>query len=183
MSASTIVFLFDLYGTNDYIGEEITQTEHMIQTAMFAEEEGGDEEEILAALLHDIGHFVNTGNLENHMAQYGQRGHENIGYVYLKQIGFSERICSLARNHVKAKRYLVSKNKEYLHNLSEASLQTLNYQGGPMLKTEMTEFENDYLFNSSIKLRYWDDKAKIKNMKIKSVSDYCDLINKHINKN
>ncbi len=37
----------------------------------------------------------------------------------------------LIENHVNAKRYLTWKNPAYFAALSEASLQTLTYQGGP----------------------------------------------------
>ena len=52
--------LFDMIansGEADYIGENVTQLEHMCQAAERAEEQGNDDEVILGALFHDIGHF------------------------------------------------------------------------------------------------------------------------------
>ena len=41
-----------------YIGEKVTMTEHMIQTAMVAEENHSAEPLVCACLLHDYGHFI-----------------------------------------------------------------------------------------------------------------------------
>lgn len=51
----TVEAIFDLYqrfGANDYIGEPVSQTEHMVQCAMLAEREGEPTEVSLVALLH-----------------------------------------------------------------------------------------------------------------------------------
>jgi len=52
-----IMDLYKGYGGNEYAGEKVTQLEHMAQAAQLAEEQGFDEEVILAAFLHDIGHI------------------------------------------------------------------------------------------------------------------------------
>ena len=41
-----------------YIGEKVTMTEHMIQTAMLAEENQSPASLICACLLHDYGQFI-----------------------------------------------------------------------------------------------------------------------------
>ena len=41
-----------------YIGEKVTMTEHMIQTAMLAEKNNCSSSLICASLLHDYGHFI-----------------------------------------------------------------------------------------------------------------------------
>lgn len=50
--------LYEKYGQADYIGEPVSQLEHMVQAAELAEAEGLDEEVILAAFFHDIGHMA-----------------------------------------------------------------------------------------------------------------------------
>ncbi|MEQ1624409.1 MAG: phosphohydrolase, partial [Sediminibacterium sp.] len=52
-----IVSLYGKYGNADYIGEPVSQLEHMCQSAQLAEAEGFSEEVILAAFFHDIGHL------------------------------------------------------------------------------------------------------------------------------
>ena len=49
--------LYQKYGDEDYIGEPVSQLEHMCQCAQLAEQEGYDEDVILAAFFHDIGHL------------------------------------------------------------------------------------------------------------------------------
>ncbi|MCB0756544.1 MAG: hypothetical protein KDB98_13170, partial [Flavobacteriales bacterium] len=56
----TVDDLFDMIaksGEADYIGEKVTQLEHMCQAAERAEAQGNDDELVLGALFHDIGHF------------------------------------------------------------------------------------------------------------------------------
>ena len=52
-----IFSLYEQHGNEDYIGEPVSQLEHMCQSAQLAEAEGYDEEVILAAFFHDIGHL------------------------------------------------------------------------------------------------------------------------------
>ena len=41
-----------------YIGEKLTMSEHMIQSAMLAEKSKCDDDLICSCLLHDYGHFL-----------------------------------------------------------------------------------------------------------------------------
>ena len=41
-----------------YIGEKVTMSEHMIQTAMLAEKNNCSSNLICSSLLHDYGHFI-----------------------------------------------------------------------------------------------------------------------------
>ena len=41
-----------------YIGEKVTMTEHMIQTAMLAEKDKCSSNLVCSSLLHDYGHFI-----------------------------------------------------------------------------------------------------------------------------
>lgn len=156
----TVDEIFGLYlqfGHADYIGEPVSQLEHMSQSAKLAIDEGYDDETILAAFFHDIGHLLQSGEK---MDQYGNLRHEQLGAQYLRAKGFPERVARLVENHVQAKRYLTHKFPEYLNNLSEASRKTLEYQGGVMSPAEAADFERDSLFEASIKMRTWDEQAK-----------------------
>lgn len=152
--------LYDLHGADDYIGEAISQLEHMSQSAQLAMQEGYDDEVILAAFFHDIGHICVHGQAVQNMNGYGVVSHEQVGANYLRQMGFPERVARLVEYHVQAKRYLTCRYPEYLAALSEASLRTLAFQGGPMTESEAINFEQDPLFNDSIRMRHWDEMAK-----------------------
>lgn len=167
-----IFSLYERHGQEDYIGEPVSQIEHMSQAAQIAEDQGHDEEVILAAFFHDIGHlFALDKKLEN-MGGYGVMRHEKIGADYLRAMGFPEKMAKLVENHVQAKRYLTFRNPEYFGKLSEASLNTLAYQGGPMNQKEASCFENEELFALSLKMRTWDEQAKEEKKPLPDVDRY-----------
>ena len=56
--------LFKKYGDRDYIGEPVSQEEHMIQCAMLAEKDGYSDEVILGVFLHDIALDTWLGSIE-----------------------------------------------------------------------------------------------------------------------
>ena len=173
-----IIELYEKYGNSDYIGEIITQTEHALQSALLAEKyKPNDEEFIVAALLHDIGHIIPNGIK---MSDLGILEHEHEGAAYLKKYGFSERILYLISNHVNAKRYLISVSGEYMEKISDASRKTLKYQGGPMRPDEIENFKKHKYFEDVILLRNIDEAAKEKGAPTRNFIEYLELIKKLI---
>jgi phosphonate degradation associated HDIG domain protein len=152
--------LYEKFGGDDYIGEPVSQIEHMSQSAQLAMREGFDDEVVLAAFFHDIGHICAKKSQSNNMGGYGVKSHEKIGADFLREKGFPEKVAKLVENHVQAKRYLTFKYPEYYNNLSEASKKTLVFQGGVMNTNEAEAFEIDPLFEASIRMRTWDELAK-----------------------
>ncbi|NIF25635.1 HDIG domain-containing protein [Pantoea sp. Tr-811] len=153
----TTFALYERHGSDDYIGEAITQLEHMSQAAQLAMAEGYDDEVVLAAFFHDIGHLCGG---DASMGGYGVASHERIGAEYLRRCGFGERMARLVQYHVEAKRYLTLRQPGYYDRLSEASRRTLGYQGGVMSEAEADAFEGDPLFAVSLRMREWDEMAK-----------------------
>ncbi len=150
--------LYERFGDSDYIGEPVSQIEHMSQAAQLAMAEGFDDEVVLAAFFHDIGHIC-TDSAEN-MGCFGIVSHERLGADYLRRAGFSERMARLVEYHVQAKRYLTLREPGYYERLSEASRRTLEYQGGVMSEAEADAFEQDPLCAVSLRMRQWDELAK-----------------------
>lgn len=108
--------VFDLYrkyGNRDYIGEPVSQQEHMTQCAMLAEKEGYSNEVVLGVFLHDIGHLIGFDRSLPPMGDVGTHAHEIIGEQFLKDLGFPDGVTSFVRGHVDAKRYLVWKYPQY----------------------------------------------------------------------
>lgn len=159
-----IFSLYEKYGHADYIGEPVSQIEHMSQAAQLAIMEGYDDEVVLAAFFHDIGHICVMNHEAVSMNGYGVKSHEKIGADFLRGKGFSEKVARLVESHVQAKRYLTFKDPEYYNTLSEASKKTLEFQGGVMSVQEAAAFENDPLFETSIRMRKWDELAKEMNV-------------------
>ena len=156
-----------------YIGEKITMSEHMIQTAMLAEKAKCDDDLICGCLLHDYGHFL----LEdpNELVKNKLDGeHENIAYQYLKKF-FGAKVVEPIKYHVLAKRYL-ARDKKYFDLLSDASKISLSLQGGVLNDKESKNFKNKTYFKPSILLRKFDEAAKRTNIKMKSIHHYEKLL-------
>ena len=175
--------LYEKHGDEDYIGEPISQLEHMSQAAALAEEEGFEDEVVLAAFFHDIGHLCATNEEAVSMDGFGAMDHEKLGADYLRNKGFSERIATMVQSHVVAKRYLTYKYPEYYNQLSDASRATLEFQGGRMSAKEAIDFEQNPDAELFIRLRYWDDKAKETNKPAPDISHLKLLAISHLYKN
>lgn len=162
LTADTIVAflgdIFDRRGGEEYLGEPVTMAEHMLQGATLAEQQGKDEETIVAALLHDIGHFTSEFGTFS-MADTKDRYHEEAGAKVLSGF-FPSVVTDCVRYHVAAKRYLCATRPEYFNALSAASVHSLNLQGGPMNADEIAAFERNPNLKKIIEVRYLDDAGK-----------------------
>ena len=156
-----------------YIGEKVTITVHMIQTAMLAEKTNCSSSLICSSLLHDYGHFI-LENPDDLVNRKKDGKHEDVGYEFLKKY-FVKDVIKPIKYHVKAKRYL-ARDEKYYQLLSEASKISLELQGVIMNDKESKEFESNEFFESSIKLRKFDEGAKKIGLKIKSINEYKNLL-------
>ena len=156
-----------------YIGEKVTITEHMVQTAMLAEENNSTESLVCACLLHDFGHFIIED--PDYLVKKSIDGkHENVAFNFLKNY-FKPEVFEPIKLHVQAKRYLC-RSKSYWNILSEASKTSLKLQGGIMSDNEAKKFISLKFHDDAILLRKYDDDGKIPNIKTKKIEDYRDLI-------
>lgn len=146
-------------GNETYAGEAVSQTEHALQAAYAAEQAGESPELIVAALLHDIGHLLHKHD-ENCATQGIDDLHETIGAQWLIRY-FPPEVTEPIRLHVDAKRYLCATDAQYLSQLSPASRLSLHLQGGPFELPELEAFENNTWYESALRLRGWDEAAKI----------------------
>ena len=167
--------IINKYQTNNslYIGEKVTIAEHMIQTAMLAEENHSSQSLICACLLHDYGHFV-IEDPDYLVSKSIDGKHENVGFDFLKDY-FKPEVTEPIKLHVQAKRYLC-RNKSYYDLMSDPSKISLELQGGTMNDDEAQKFTLSKFYKDAITLRKYDDDGKIPNVKVKKIDDYRDLI-------
>jgi phosphonate degradation associated HDIG domain protein len=166
-------------GGEAYFGEAVTKLEHAEQCAWCARQAGADDELVLAALLHDIGHLLEDEDAirdEN----VGVVNHDKIGERWLLERGFAPRLAALVGGHVDAKRYLTATNESYLDRLSPASQATLALQGGPMSPAEAGAFAHDPALRDILRLRSWDEMAKDPQWTGPRLESYRPLLEAHL---
>lgn len=188
-STTIIPFLADIFarrGAEEYLGEPVTIGEHMLQAAHFAAEEGQGEQVVIAALLHDIGHF--TGEFIGRSGDAGDvfsmeddtdRYHEHSGAAVLAPF-FPDLVVDCCRYHVAAKRYLCAREAGYFDQLSPASVHSLTLQGGPMAAAEADAFEALPNFDAVIAVRRYDEAGKIANLAVPDFAHYVPVMQKMV---
>ena len=178
LTAETIVdflaSIFERRGSEEYLGEPVTMGEHMLQGATIAEQNGQPDEIIVGALLHDIGHFTSEFGTFT-MDDTKDRHHEDAGAEVLERF-FPRVVTDCCRYHVAAKRYLCATKPAYFDRLSEASVHSLNLQGGPMSTEEVTEFEKSPNLKEIIAVRYLDEAGKIAGMETPSFRHFAPRV-------
>eukprot|EP00933_Yihiella_yeosuensis_P042236 TRINITY_DN36788_c0_g1_i1.p1 TRINITY_DN36788_c0_g1~~TRINITY_DN36788_c0_g1_i1.p1 ORF type:complete len:130 (-),score=23.52 TRINITY_DN36788_c0_g1_i1:51-440(-) len=117
------------------------------------------------------------------MGEYGVARHEELGALFAERAcGLSLRIGNLIRGHVSAKRYLVATDPSYYGKLSDASKQTLLYQGGPMTPGEVEAYKQQNNLKLDLTMRHFDECAKLEDLAsekpleyyLKLVDDFLD---------
>ena len=173
----TIVRIFNDRGNDRYGVECVSQREHAIQAALLAESAGLDQTQIVAALLHDIGHILYDSDLPKSSDQDLNDFHEAKAYEWLLH-HFGKRVADPVRLHVAAKRYLCTRESDYVKVLSPTSLKSFYDQGGLMSSDELCQFENEPFYREAQMLRRWDDLAKEESKKIPSIENFVPLLKK-----
>ena len=170
--------IFERRGGEEYLGEPVTMGQHMLQGATLAEQNEELDEIVVGALLHDIGHFTSEFGTFS-MDDTEDRYHENAGAAVLEKF-FPRVITDCCRYHVAAKRYLCATDPLYFNKLSDASVHSLNLQGGPMSKTEVKEFERNQNLKKILTVRLYDDAGKIPDMDTPSFWHFAPLVQKMV---
>lgn len=163
LSADNIVaFIADIFrrrGADSYLGEPVTMSQHMLQAAFLAETAQADDALVAAALLHDIGHYTSEFPPDAQNQGIDNR-HNEAGAAVLAPY-FPKSVTDCVRHHVPAKRYLCATDPDYFARLSEASVLTLELQGGPMDADEVAAFAGLPNLDDIVQVRIWDDEAKV----------------------
>jgi phosphonate degradation associated HDIG domain protein len=150
--------LFEDRGAEWYGGERVSQLQHALQAATFAERASSPAPLIVAALLHDVGHLLH--DLPEDAAEQGvDDRHQTLASQWLSR-RFGQAVVAPIEMHVAAKRYLCATDPGYAARLSPSSVTSLKLQGGPMSREEVDEFQRRAHFADAVRLRRWDDAAK-----------------------
>lgn len=161
-------------GQRRYGLHDVTQLQHALQAAMFAEQSGGTPALITAALLHDIGHMVH--DLGENPAEAGvDDRHEALGCAFLTRY-FRADVTDPVRLHVAAKRYLCAIELDYFALLSPDSVLSLRLQGGPMSPSEVAAFGAEPAAETAVRLRRYDDAAKVKDLPTPDIAHFVPYL-------
>jgi predicted HD phosphohydrolase len=171
--------IFERRGGEEYLGEPVTMGQHMLQGATLAEQNEEPDEIVVGALLHDIGHFTSEFGTFS-MDDTEDRYHENAGAALLENF-FPSVITDCCRYHVAAKRYLCATDPKYFNKLSDASVHSLNLQGGPMSEAEIINFKRNPNLKQILTVRLYDDAAKVPKMATPSFRHFAPLVHKMLN--
>lgn len=170
-----IYALFAEFGGQDY-GEYVSQLDHALQCAHLAQRDGAPDTIVAAALLHDIGQFIEQAG-EQAEASGMDGHHEHRGGALLRPY-FPPSVIAPIVMHVDAKRYLCAREPGYREGLSPASELSLRLQGGPFTPEQAAEFETDIHFDEAIQVRRYDDAGKMQDMPVPPLESYRDLLNR-----
>ena len=171
-----IITMLSTKGYAQYGTEAVSQLEHALQCATLAEKDNSTPQLIIASLLHDCGHLVH--NLGEYAAEKGiDDRHEYRALSYLNKI-FSPAVTEPIRMHVNAKRYLCAVDSNYWDSLSPTSKTSLELQGGIYSKMEAEKFITQPYAEDAIKLRIWDDLAKVKDFKTPGLDYFVPYMEK-----
>ena len=80
------------------------------------------------------------------------------------------------RLHVDAKRYLCAVEEAYFDCLSQASVHSLEKQGGPMSDEEVAAFRELPGWEDAVALRRWDDLGKVVGREVPDFAAYRHLL-------
>ena len=174
MTVDDILELFERSGHSQYGAEAVTQIEHALQAVALAQADGAGPGLIAAALLHDVGHLLHALP-----ADAPERGiddhHENSAAHRLARL-FPPSVTDPIRLHVAAKRYLCAVEPMYLEKLSGPSIVSLRLQGGPMSAAEVAAFETQPSFRDAVRLRRWDDEAKVPGRPTPTLAEFATYL-------
>jgi phosphonate degradation associated HDIG domain protein len=172
--------IFSRRGGEEYLGEPVTMAQHMLQGASFAERDGETDAIVVATLLHDVGHFTSEFGTFS-MADTRDKYHEEAGADVLDAF-FPALVTDCVRHHVAAKRYLCAVEPDYFSELSEASIHSLNLQGGPMAADEIVSFETNPNLDAIVKVRRYDDAGKVADMKTPDFTHFAPVVQRVVDR-
>ena len=161
--------LFATKGHAAYIGEPVSQLEHALQSAYHAEQAGADDELVVAALLHDVGHLI-TKLPEDAPNRASTIGTKQLGQAWLKrhsQPAVRSRYgCTWRRSAICRDRSgLPAAAFAGFANEPQAARRTVHAGGSRGVRSQPT-------LSPGGGSRRWDDLAKVPGMQVPALDHY-----------
>ena len=172
LSLADIELLFARHGAAQYSGEPVTQLEHALQTAHFAEQSDAGDALVTASLLHDLGHLLNQQG-ETPTLRGVDDIHQYFALPFLRGL-FPDAVLDAIKLHVDAKRYLCHVDAGYHARLSDDSKRSLALQGGVFDAAGAAAFLGQAGAHDAVMLRQWDDLAKQADLRTPSLAHFLD---------
>jgi [1-hydroxy-2-(trimethylamino)ethyl]phosphonate dioxygenase len=171
MSGRDLVGLFAEAGRGAY-GESVSQLAHALQCGERARHDRADDELVVAALLHDVGHLLQSD------AEQPTRHHGGEGAELVRPF-VPPRVAWLIEHHVVAKRYLCTIDARYMHTLSPVSRRSYLAQGAKLAMDEQLALETRPWFADALRVRRWDDTAKVPGVRVAPLIAYAPLLERY----
>ena len=172
MHGLDLVRIFQESGPRRY-GEFVTQLAHALQSAEHARREGAGDDLVLAALLHDVGHLAGPRGAESPKHDHGEGG------AAVVRPFVPEHVSWVIGHHVVAKRYLCAVDRGYADQLSPVSVRSLAAQGGALPESERGRLEAHPWFADAVRVRRWDDLAKVPGAVTAPLDAYRSLLERY----
>ena len=173
-----IVELLGSRATTWYGQEAVSQLDHALQCAQLAEQANESPETVVAALLHDLGHMLSPQQelVADQSAMPSKDDlHQFVALPFLRSL-FPDAVLEPIKLHVDAKRYLCAVDAGYWGDLSPASKHSLELQGGRYDEAQVRTFEGLTYYAEAVRLRRYDDLAKIPGQPTPPLAHYADLM-------
>lgn len=165
--------------TEETYADGVNQLEHALQCASLAAQAGAGDTLVAASLLHDVGHLLTAAERAPGVAPDEDLNHEAVAGRYLRR-WFGPEVTAPIVLHVAAKRYLCAAEPGYFETLSPGSVHSLRLQGGPMTDEEAAAFRSLPYWQDAVRLRRWDDAAKVPGRDCPRFDSYLPLLERLI---
>ena len=132
----------------------------------------------MAALLHDLGHMLSPQQelvVDQDAMPTKDDLHQFVALPFLRGL-FPDAVLEPIKLHVDAKRYLCAVDAGYWGDLSPASKHSLELQGGRYDETQVRAFEDLIYYAEAVRLRRYDDLAKIPGQPTPPLAHYAALM-------
>ena len=154
-------------GDGTFDDEPVDLLRHALQCAALLERRApGDLELHVAGLVHDVGTLIAPGRPEHHA---------EVGAAAIRGV-LGSRVARLVRLHDQAKRYLVTTDPHYRHQLSSRSLETLRLQGGLLDPAERAALQAEPDLDACLALRRADDAAKVPGVSVAGLAHWRQVL-------